>query len=281
MHLGNSVIRPHSHHKVWWSCDQCPDSLSHIWKARVYDRSRGTGCPYCSGTKVCQHNTLTRKAPQVAMYWDANKNHPLSPDQVTVSSNARAHWRCSVCLHEWQAQVVQKACVNSGCPKCAKANGGRRADGTRQKHPTFAAAKHALLEQWDHDKNRENGHFPDNTSLQSSKRIWWRCHACPKGQIHSWQARPNQRASAKNASGCPFCAGQKVCECNSLETVCPDIAADFDTEQNGVSPAEITSSTATKYNWLSDLPGAKKRSVSMRTWHTKRMSSQLLEASDL
>ena len=185
MHLGNSVIRPHSKRKVWWSCDQCPDSLPHVWKAIVASRSQGTGCPFCSGTKICQHNTLVRKAPQVAQFWDVNKNHPLSPDQVSVSSNIRAHWKCSVCLHEWQAPVNKKTRCNSGCPKCAKANSGRKADGTRQKHSTFAAAKHALLEQWDHDKNRENGNFPDNTSLQSNKLIWWRCQECPKGKEHS------------------------------------------------------------------------------------------------
>ena len=275
MQLGNHVIRPHSHHKVWWSCDQCPDSLPHVWEATVGQRSEGTGCPYCSGKVVCQHNTLARKAPGVALFWDAKKNHPLSPDQVTASSGVRAHWKCSACLYEWQAQVVTKARTNSGCPKCVKANGSMRADGTRQNHPTFAAAQHALLGQWDHDKNRENGIFPDNTSLQSNKRVWWRCHACPKGQIHSWQARPSMRTSGKVATGCPFCVGHKVCRCNSLETVCPDIAADFDIERNGVSPAEVTSSTTTEYNWLSDKPGAKKRSVSMCTRHAKRKSSQL------
>jgi len=276
MHLGNSVIRPHSKRKVWWSCDQCPDSLPHVWKAIVASRSQGTGCPFCSGTKICQHNTLVRKAPQVAQFWDVNKNHPLSPDQVSVSSNIRAHWKCSVCLHEWQAPVNKKTRCNSGCPKCAKANSGRKADGTRQKHSTFAAAKHALLEQWDHDKNRENGNFPDNTSLQSNKLIWWRCQECPKGKEHSWQAPPYSQTSGNVARGCPFCAGQRLCECNSLHTVCPDIAADFDIEQNGVSPAQVTSSTGTKYRWLSDEPGAKKRSVAQRTWRAKRTSSQLL-----
>jgi len=34
-----------------------------------------------------------------------------------------------------------------------------------------------------------------------------------------------------------------LCECNSLQTVCPDVAADFDIKKNGVSPAEVTSST--------------------------------------
>ncbi|DBA98647.1 TPA: hypothetical protein ACH3X1_014431 [Trebouxia sp. C0004] len=270
MHLGNSVIRPHSNHKVWWSCDQCPDNLPHVWEARVDKRVRGTGCPYCSGNKVCQHNTLARKAPQVAHFWDAKKNHPLSPDQVTASSNIRAHWKCSVCLHEWQAPVMVKGRMNTGCPKCAKATGNMRADGTRQKHPTFAQAKHALLEQWDHDRNRENGNLPGNTTLQSNKLIWWRCHACPKGKVHSWQAQAYNRTSDKMAGGCPFCVGQKVCECNSLETVCPDIAADFDNQTNGVSAAQVTSSATIKYSWLSDEPGAKKRSVNQRTTYTRK-----------
>ncbi len=197
MHLGSVVIKPYSNHKVWWSCDQCPDSLPHVWEAIVYSRSLGAGCPYCSGNAICQHNTLARKAPQVAQFWDASKNHPLSPDQVTVSSNIRAHWKCSDCLHEWQAPVMQKARSNSGCPKYAKASGNVRADGTRQKQPTFAKAKHDLLEQWDHDRNRENGNFPGNTTLGSNRLIWWRCHECPKGQMHSWQAWPGNRTARK------------------------------------------------------------------------------------
>ncbi|DBA66521.1 TPA: hypothetical protein ACH3X2_002491 [Trebouxia sp. C0005] len=272
-HLGNSIIRPHSNHKVWWSCDQCPDSLPHIWEATVNQRSRRdgrSGCPFCSGNSICHHNTLARQAPQVAQFWDAKKNHPLSPDHVTVSSGMRVHWKCSVCTYKWQAPVKSKTHGKSGCPKCAKRNSGRKADGTRQKHPTFAKAKHALLEQWDHDRNPENGNFPDNTTLQSQKLTWWRCHECPMGKEHSWQAHPKNRNSHKKASGCPFCVGRKVCDCNSLEAVCPEIAADFDTQRNGVSAAQVTSSTSTKFWWLSDEPGAKKRSVHRRTDRTKR-----------
>jgi len=241
-----------------------------VWEAYVHNRTQGTGCPFCSGQAICQHNTLATKAPQVALFWDAKKNHPVSPDQVTVHSHMRAHWECSACLHEWQAAVTQKAREESGCPECARANAGRKADSTRQKHPTFAAAKHAMLEQWDHDRNSENRNFPENTTLQSNKLIWWCCHKCSKGKVHSWQASPNHRNCGKRATGCPCCAGQKLCECNSLEIVCPDVAADFDAEKNGVSPAEVTSSTHTKYSWLSDEPGAKKRSVNQRTSYRKR-----------
>ena len=119
-------------------------------------------------------------------------------------------------------------------------------------------------------ENRESGNFPDNTSLGSSKLIWWQCQECPRGNVHSWQAQAYSRTSSKKPSACPCCVGHKVCECNSLETVCPDIAADFDVEKNGVSAAEVTSSTHTKYSWLSDEPGAKKRSVNRRTDYTKK-----------
>ena len=271
-HLGHILIKPYSNRKVWWSCDQCPDSLPHIWEATVHKRMCGSGCPFCSGRAVCQHNTLARKAPEIALFWDAKKNYPLSPDQLTVSSGMRAHWKCSTCLHEWQAAVFNKVCGRTGCPRCAKANGNMPADGTRQKHPTFAAAKHALLQQWNNEKNRESGNFPDNTTLRSNKLIWWQCHACPKGKVHSWQARAAHRTSQKKPTGCPCCAGQKLCECNSLETVCPVIAADFDAEKNGVSAAKVTSSARTKYSWLSDEPGAKKRSVDQRTSYTRKRS---------
>ena len=241
-----------------------------MWEAAVSDRTRGRGCPFCSGNAICQHNTLARKAPEVALFWDAKKNHSMSPDQVTVSSGMRAHWKCSTCLHKWQATVSVKVRRKTGCPKCAKAHQGRAADGTRQKHPTFARANHALLEQWDHDRNRESGNFPDNTTLQSSKLIWWQCQECPKGKVHSWQAKASMRTSQKRPTGCPCCAGRQLCECNSLKTVCPDIAADFDVEKNGVSAAEVTSAASTKYSWLSDVPGAKKRSVGQRTRHTRK-----------
>ena len=263
--LGHTVIRPCSNRKVWWSCAECPEGLPHVWQATVNSRTCGAGCPFCSGHSVCQHNSLARKAPEVAALWDDTKNFPLTQSQVTSGSQKIAHWRCRVCLNEWQAKVSVKVHHQTRCPKCAKANAGRTADGTRQKHPIFAKSRHALLQQWDHDRNEKLGNFPDNTSLRSAKLIWWHCLNCPKGKLHSWQARPNLRTRHRRSSGCPFCSGQSVCECNSLESVCPEVAADFDVKKNGVTPGQVTGSTSKPFSWLSDKPGAKKRPVSHRT----------------
>jgi len=82
--------------------------------------------------------------------------------------------RPSDCLQQHAGPLqVQRLLAQMAGSSLAKANAGRKADGTRQKRPTFAGAKHALLEQWDHDKNIKNGNFPDNTTLGSNKVIWW------------------------------------------------------------------------------------------------------------
>ena len=107
-HLGNVVVSTLSNRRVWWSCPKCPDGCSHIWEAIISSRSRGTGCPFCSGQKVCQHNSLATKAPEVAHYWHPDKNLPLSPDTVTAHSKCRAHWLCPACKHEWQTSVYAK-----------------------------------------------------------------------------------------------------------------------------------------------------------------------------
>ena len=39
---------------------------------------------------------------------------------------------------------MSKACQKTGCPKCAMANAGKKADGTRQKQPYFCKGKARL-----------------------------------------------------------------------------------------------------------------------------------------
>ena len=44
-------VLPGSNLKVWWKC-----SLGHTWAASVNNRSKGSGCPYCTGkTPVRMH----------------------------------------------------------------------------------------------------------------------------------------------------------------------------------------------------------------------------------
>ena len=276
-HLGNKVVTRHNGCKVWWSCANCPDGHPHIWEATVNSRSYGSGCPYCSGRDVCKHNSLATISPATVQYWHTRKNLPWSPETVTSGSNFRAHWMCPVCLHEWQAKIQDKVQYNSGCPQCAKAHGGRSKDGARKKHPTFASCNHPLLSQWDHDRNAREGNYPKNTTMGSSKRIWWTCDKCPRGKKHSWSARCDSR-TRENARGCPFCSGRQYCDCSSLQTLYPELAADFDVRANGSTPDQVTASSPTKYRWLSDKCGAPLRSVAQRSQYLRRKAKQASQA---
>lgn len=98
----------------------------------------------------------------------------------------------------------------------------------------------ALLEQWDYDANEIN---PDEVMPFSSKKAWW---ICSKG--HRWEAVISSRV---NGRGCPFCACKKVwIGFNDLLTNYPDIATEWDSDNNGVlSASEVTASSHIKVWW--------------------------------
>ena len=106
-------VTPGSHKKVWWQC-----SKKHEWETTVKERSRGRGCPECTGNKVGKDNNLYVKNPQLAKEWHKSKNKPLSPKDVTTGSNNKVWWQCSK-KHEWQTTVKERS-RGRGCPKCYK-----------------------------------------------------------------------------------------------------------------------------------------------------------------
>ena len=264
-HLGPIDIKPHSCKKVWWICDQCPDGHLHRWEATVGNRSNGTSCPQCCGRKVCKHNALATKAPLVAAQLDYAANNG-TPDSVVADSNQKLGWLCEVCGHKWSATPNHRVSKKkAGCPQCAKAD----AIGSKKiKQPTFAECKdpevRALLAQWDHPRNAEHGHFPDKVTLQSNKQIFWLCIKCPAGQQHSWSAKPKDRTS-RNKTGCPFCAGRDACKCNSLLSLRPDIAAEWDHGKNQGQPSDLTASSHRLTWWFSPQRGSWQQPIHART----------------
>ena len=257
-HLGNIVVKRFSRRKVWWNCHQCPDGHLHRWLAKVSSRSEGNGCPQCAGRKVCKHNSLATLAPRAASYWD-NANNTSTAKDVVAYSNATAQWACSCCGHKWTAKISSRAANNSGCPECSFR---MRTPKTRQ--PTFAACKHPLLAEWDYHQNAVQGIFPDKITLGSNKKVHWLCNKCPAGQQHCWTATPHERAG-KVARGCPYCAGKAVCQCNSLQTHYPDVAAEWHQERNPGTPDDFTASSHQIVWWHNAHRGSWQQSINSRT----------------
>jgi hypothetical protein len=119
----NGVLSPYdvtegSDKQVWW---QCTKKNNHIWIASVYSRTKGNGCPYCSGKRVCPTNSLASVHPELIVEWHPIKNGKLSPDQLTRASSKKVWWKCSIDgSHEWEAQVRNRTTKGSGCPHCSK-----------------------------------------------------------------------------------------------------------------------------------------------------------------
>ena len=102
-----------SHKKVWWICDK-----GHEWKTIVKSRSKGDGCPVCSGQKVLiGFNDLQTLKPIVAAQWHPILNGDLKPEDFTIGSHKKVWWLCDK-EHKWDAFIFNRS-RGFGCPKCA------------------------------------------------------------------------------------------------------------------------------------------------------------------
>jgi hypothetical protein len=166
-------LSAHSNKKVPWKCES-----GHQWLTAVGSRTRGTGCPVCSGHKVLQgYNDLATLNPQLAAQADG-----WDPTSVTSQTHKRLDWVCSI-GHRWKATVKNRF-RSTGCPICSN----------KQLLPGFndlATTNPELAAQAD-------GWDPSTVFANTNKKLSWKC---PEG--HQWFASCNNRSRGK---GCPSCA---------------------------------------------------------------------------
>ena len=129
-----------SHQKVWWQC-----SKGHSWQAKVYSRSAGSGCPYCTGRKEVPENSLAVQVPSLEAEWDAEKNAPLKFADLTIGSHKKVWWRCPK-GHSYRAAISSRAGGGTGCPFCAGQKVIQGENDLATQYPQLAA-------QWDAAKN--------------------------------------------------------------------------------------------------------------------------------
>lgn len=209
---------------VWWLCDS-----EHEWQASIASRVAGRGCPYCSGHRPSPGHNLARSNPQLAAQWHPDRNAPLTPAQVTPGSNRKVWWLCAA-GHEWEAAVADRQ-AGRGCPFCS----GRKAG----QGITLAEVEPALAEQW--HPNLNGVLTPGLVTAHSNRLVWWQC---TRG--HDWQAVVSNRT---NGNGCPYCAGQRAVQGNTLTDVTPELAAEWHPRRNDALRPDQVKATATRTVW--------------------------------
>ena len=97
---------------VWWQCKE-----GHEWESSIDNRSKGAGCPFCSGRFAIAGKTdLATTHPEIAAEWHPTENGNLSPSMFSIGSKKKVWWKCSK-GHEWQAVIYSRK--HNGCPTCS------------------------------------------------------------------------------------------------------------------------------------------------------------------
>lgn len=237
-----------SRQKIWWLCPK-----GHEWQAAVYTRTKGSGCPYCTGKRAWPgENDLASRWPDLLKQWHPTKNLPMTPERVTVGSHFKAWWVCEQ-GHEWRAEVKSRTLGGTGFPVCT----GRL---LRRGENDLATTYPSLAAQWHPTKNSDL--TPWDVAAGNSRKVWW---LCPKG--HEWQAKIVSRTCG--GAGCPVCAGKLVVAGeNDLKSQFPAVAAQWHPEKNGgLTPDAVSPYSNRRVWWRDELGHAWQAAVSARTQH--------------
>ena len=187
----NGKLKPesftaNSNKTVWWRC-----SKGHEWQARINNRNRGKGCPYCSGRYAMEGiSDLQTVNPVLAKEWNYEKNEELMPADVMPNSHKNVWWKCTK-GHEWQATVAHRS-RGRGCPYCAGRHVIKGENDLQTVNPDLA-------KEWNYEKN--DGLTPADVMPSSHNKVWWKC-----SNNHEWQARIADRNRGR---GCRFCRKKK------------------------------------------------------------------------
>ena len=113
--------------------------------------------------------------------------------------------------------------------------------------PSLTQSQHPAMMEFDFEENRRAGLDPDKITAGSDKKVHWICTNCPKGQPHLFVATPGNRIGLN--TGCPYCTSKKTCICNSLQSLYPALATEYDSAKNGAGPEQVLPGSQKKAFW--------------------------------
>lgn len=125
--ISPNQLLPGSEKKVWWTCRTCGNT----WKAMIYNRTKGSGCPECGKNRATIRSLETKiqKSGSLKdwcqlhpdkMYllddWDASNED--RPDSVFPNSHKKVLWTCRLCGHRWEQRIDERVLRNNTCSNC-------------------------------------------------------------------------------------------------------------------------------------------------------------------
>jgi Zn finger protein HypA/HybF involved in hydrogenase expression len=202
--------------KLDWICSTC----EHEWKASGGNRTRGSGCPFCSGRSVHidGRNSMATTNPELAIEYQGDAT------KIIAGTHKKLDWKCSTCEHEWKA-IGDSRFRGRGCPSCA--NLEIHIDGRN----SMAKTHPNLAKEYQGDATK--------IVAGTGKRLDWKCLICE----HEWKQGGNVRIQGH---GCPFCSGHAlhIDGRNSMAATNPELAIEYQGDAT-----KIIAGTHKKLDW--------------------------------
>ena len=248
-------VGPKSDRKIHW---KCPVAVDHTWISAIGSRTQGgtghkqAGCPFCSGWKPSITNSVASAFPESALFWDYEKNGDLTPDQAAGGSMRTVYWKCDRGPdHQWSGQICNRTRRGGyGCPFCSN----QRVSVTN----SFVALYPEIAEQWDDELNGDR--TPNTVVATSTLRVYWKC---PVSKDHRWLAKCRDRVKFPS---CPFCMNHLSSITNSLASLVPSIASQWDFQKNGtLTPDKVVAKSRKRAHWICSVSSDHKWSARIDT----------------
>ena len=184
--------------------------------------------------------------------WDFDNNSKigLDPKTIPVNSSKIAFWKCKN-GHTWTEEVSVVYRRKNKCFYCSGRLVWPGENDLQTLYPELAA-------EWDTEKN---GITPDKVSSRDTNTYWWKCKNGHPSFSRSVEHRVNRHDT------CPYCTGRSVLPgVNDLQTLYPEIAAEWDLEANGgLLPREVSANTWKPYHWICPKGHHYRKKVYLRT----------------
>ena len=185
--------------------------------------------------RINDTGALDELYPEISKEWHPEKNDDSTPSGITDRSRKKVWWLCPQGPdHEWMANPYDRTSGGRGCPFCS----GRRVSQTN----SFDAQFPWLADWWHPEKN--GSLKPTDVFAGSNRSVWG---ICPEGPDHEWRAKVN---GVTRGRGCPYCRGMMASVTNSLATMNPELAAQWNPAKNGsLTAAQVVSGSGKRVWW--------------------------------